>query len=63
MNMYFIKNDWDHRTLSRSMTWVNDYRDSFDSRYEAEGFVEHYLNLNPIDLGRLRIEEIEVQDV
>ena len=59
MRYHIIKNDWDDRTLSRALTWVNDTRDVFETEPEAALHVEGYLALYPIDMGRLRTEAVE----
>ena len=59
MRYYIIENDWDHRTLSRALTWVNDTRDIFETESDASLHVEDYLARCPIDIGRLKIEAVE----
>ena len=59
MRYYIIKNDWDDRTLSRALTWVNDTRDVFETESGAALHIDNYLARYPIDMGRLSAEAVE----
>lgn len=60
--VFFVKNDWDDKTLSAAGTWVNDGRDPMHTEADASERINDYLRHNPDDNGRLFIVIYDCDD-
>lgn len=59
--IFQIENDWNDKTLSAALTWVNDGRDPMFTEQEAHERHDAYIAINPDDLGRISISSHEVE--